>query len=104
MCPRVTVAISDCENWREKILPDTFGIRSECGYSIMKAIISTVLAQEETVGCVTSSYIDDIYSNEDDVPATSIRVHQAQFGLECKDPERLEDGTQVLGGSRDGTR
>ena len=29
-CPWVTVTITDREIWREKILPDTFGIRSEC--------------------------------------------------------------------------
>ena len=44
-----------------------------------------------------SAYIDDIYINEDVMPVTHVREHLARFGLECKDPERLEDGTRVLG-------
>ena len=58
----------------------------------MKAIISAVLLQEEAVSCTASAYIDDIYVNEDVVPATHVREHLAQFGLKCKDPELLEDG------------
>lgn len=42
---------------------------------------------------MASSYIDDIYVNED-VPR--VREHLAQFGVKCKDPEQLEDGTWVL--------
>ena len=57
----------------------------------MKAIISTVLSQEEAVGSAASAYIDIIYVNEDVVPATHVREHLAQFGLKCKNPERLED-------------
>ena len=63
---------------------------------IMKAIVSTVLSQDEAVGHTASAYINDIYVNEDVMPATHIREHLARFGLECKDPERLEDGAQVL--------
>ena len=54
---------------------------------LMKAIISAVLLQEEAVGRTVSAYIDDIYVNEDVVPAIHIREHLAQFGLKCKDPE-----------------
>ena len=64
---------------------------------IIKAIISLVLAQDETVSCAASAYIDDIFINEDVAPATRFREHLAQFGLESKDPERLENSTQVLG-------
>ena len=31
------------------------------------------------------------------MPATRVREHLARFGLECKDPERFEDGARVLG-------
>ena len=31
------------------------------------------------------------------MPTTRIREHLGRFGLGCKDPERLEDGTRVLG-------
>ena len=59
---------------------------------IMKAINSTVLAQDVTVSQAASAYIDDIFINEDVAPTTRIREHLAQFGLECKDPEWLENG------------
>ena len=64
---------------------------------VVKAIVSAVLLQEEAVGHTASAYIDDIYVNEDVMPATRVREHLARFGLECKDPERLEDGARVLG-------
>ena len=64
---------------------------------IMKAIVSAVLSQEEAVDHAASAYIDDIYVNEDVMPATRVREQLARFGLECKDPERLEDGARVLG-------
>ena len=64
---------------------------------IMKAIVSAVLSQEEAVGHAASAYINDIYVNEDVMPTTHVREHLARFGLEYKDPEWFEDGTQVLG-------
>ena len=64
---------------------------------IIKAIASAVLSQEEAVGHAASAYIDDIYVNEDVMPAIHVREHLARFGLECKDQERLEDGVRVLG-------
>ena len=63
---------------------------------IMKAIVSTVLSQEEAVGCSTSGYINDIYVNEDVVLVSHVRKDLAQFGLNCKDLEQLEDGARVL--------
>ena len=63
---------------------------------IMKAIVSGVLSQEDAVSHAASAYID-IYVNEDVRPTTRIREHLARFRLECKDPERLEDGARVLG-------
>ena len=62
----------------------------------MKAIVSIVLLQEEAVGHAASAYIDDIYVNEDVMPATCVREYLARFGLECKDPEWLEAGARVL--------
>ena len=64
---------------------------------IMKAIVSAVLSQKEAVGHAASAYIDNIYVNEDVMPATRLREHLARFGLENKDTERLEDGVRVLG-------
>ena len=64
---------------------------------IMKAIINPVLSQEEKVKEGISVYLDDIYVNEDIVSSLHIKVKLAQFGLICMDPERLKDGTCVLG-------
>ena len=50
----------------------------------------------KAMGYMASAYIDDIYANEDVMPTTRVREHLARFGLECKDPERLEDGPRVL--------
>ena len=63
----------------------------------MKAAVSAVLSQKEAVGCAVSAYIDDIYVDEDVVPATHVREDLVQFGLKCKDMEWLEDGTRLLG-------
>ena len=64
---------------------------------IMKAIIDAVLSQEEKVKDGISAYIDDIYVNEDSVSSLHVKAKLAQFGLICKDLERLEDGARVLG-------
>ena len=64
---------------------------------IMKTIDNAVLSQQETIKEGTSAYLDDIYMNEDVVSSSRVRSQLAKFGLICKDPERLEDGTRVLG-------
>ena len=67
-----TLDKSDCKDRWEKILSDPFGFWLKCGPLIMKAIISAVLSQEEAMGRTVSAYINDIYVNEDVVPATLI--------------------------------
>ena len=64
---------------------------------IMKEIINAVLSQEEKVKEGAYAYLDDIYVNEDIVSSLHVKAKLAQFGLICKDPERLEDGARVLG-------
>ena len=56
-----------------------------------------MLSQEEAMGCTSFAYVNDIYINEDVLPVTCVTEHLAQFGLKCKDLERLEDSTWVLG-------
>ena len=58
---------------------------------IMKAIIGTVLSEEEKVKEGAFAYFDDIYGNKDIVSPLHIRNKMAQFGSICKDPEQLED-------------
>ena len=64
---------------------------------VMKTIVNTVLKQEGEIDKATSAYIDDIYVNESISSASRVRAKMAEFGLSCKDPERLEDGARVLG-------
>ena len=64
---------------------------------IMKTIVSAVLTQEETVEKAMSAYLDDIYINEDVSPALHIQAKLAHFGLDCKDPEWLEDRAHIVG-------
>ena len=56
-----------------------------------------MLSQEEKVKKETSAYFDDIYVNEDIMSSLHLKAKLAQFGLICKDPERLEDRARVLG-------
>ena len=64
---------------------------------IMKAIINALLSHEEKVKDGISVHRDDIYANEDIVSSLHVNSKLAQFGLICKEPERLEDRTRVLG-------
>ena len=83
-CARVCLACKS-ENGRSNVAP-----------IIMRSIINMVMAQDETIQGATSSYIDDIFFNESACTVLNVRDHLLQFGLTCKDPERLRDGTRVL--------
>ena len=65
--------------------------------SVMKAVLTTVLKQDETVDRATSAYLDDIMVNEDIASVASVESHLLQFGLECNPAERVADGARVLG-------
>ena len=73
------------------------GFRLNVAPMIMKTIVSTVLAQEERMMKATSSYIDDIYVNEEVISVDKVKVKLESFGLTCKDPECLKYGAKVLG-------
>ena len=62
---------------------------------IMKTIVNAVLSQQETIKEGTLAYLDT-YVNKD-VSSSRVRSQLAEFGLICKDPERLDDGARVLG-------
>ena len=64
---------------------------------IMKAVLTAALNQDPVISAGTSSYIDDVYVNEDVVSADAVREHLERFGLSSKAPERLIDGARVLG-------
>ena len=65
--------------------------------SVMKYVLTAVLAQDETVDRATSSYLDDIFVNEEVVPVQCVENHLLRYGLECKPAERVADGARVLG-------
>ena len=65
--------------------------------SVMKSVLTAVLTQDETVDRATTSYLDDIFVNEDVISAQFIDKHLSLYGLECKPAERVADGARVLG-------
>ena len=65
--------------------------------SVMKSVLTAVLAQDETVDRATSSYLDGIFVNEDVVSVQYVENHLLRYGLECKPAERVADGARVLG-------
>lgn len=64
---------------------------------VMKAVLKSVLSQDPDVEMGTSAYIDDILVNEDVVKAGHVVEHLKSYGLLSKSPERVTDGTRVLG-------
>ena len=64
---------------------------------LMKAIVNRVLSLDPSVREATSSFVDDILVREDLVSAERVRAHLAKFGLLTKEPERVSDGTRLLG-------
>ena len=65
--------------------------------SITQAIMETVLSNNVTVQQAMSAYIDNIFINNSGTPAEWVKQHFLRFGLESKDPERLEDSARVFG-------
>lgn len=95
-CSEGAVALTNCHGEGSKILPYLcFGLN--VAPLIMKAIIDAVLSQDEAIANVTSAYIDNIYVNESLIPVARVRDLLSKYGLVCKEPTRLEDGTKVLG-------
>ena len=73
------------------------GLGLNIGPSVMKAVLGTVLAADSDVKKGTSSYVDDILVNEDDVSAARVRDHLSRHGLVAKEPQRVSDGARLLG-------
>ena len=65
--------------------------------SVMKSVLNAVLTQDETVDRATSSYLDDIFVNEDVVSVQCVENHLLRYGLECKPAGHVADGARVLG-------
>ena len=70
---------------------------------VMTKIVEYILADNSTIRNAASSYIDDIFVNEDRVPVQSVVEHLEKFGLVTKPAEVLGDqeSVRVLGLSVD---
>lgn len=64
---------------------------------IMKAVVGAVLSQRPEMGQAVLPYVDDLCVNEDMVSADDVVAHFANFGLECKPPQRATEGARFLG-------
>ena len=64
--------------------------------SIMQTIVDAILMKNKSIQRATSAYIDYVYVYESIVPAACVKEHLCSFGLLSKEPERLQDGVQVL--------
>ena len=78
-----------------------FGLAS--APKIMTKIVSCVLQENEKIEQGVSSYIDDLYVNEEIVPIETVVDHLKKWGLKSKPPERLgsSESVRVLGLSVD---
>uniref|UniRef100_A0A5S6QHX4 Integrase catalytic domain-containing protein n=1 Tax=Trichuris muris TaxID=70415 RepID=A0A5S6QHX4_TRIMR len=65
--------------------------------TIMKAVVDRVLSLVPNISKGTSAYLDDILVDETVVSAHAVKRHLAQYGLECKSPEKVSNGARVLG-------
>ena len=68
------------------------GFGLSCAPRIMTAILGKVLSLDDRVRRATDHYIDDIVVQESIVSAEEVRKHLARYGLESKEPERLDGG------------
>ena len=56
-----------------------------------------MLEQDELMKRATSSYVDDVYVNEDMLPVDEVRGRLESFNLSNKDHTKSRDGAVVLG-------
>ena len=65
--------------------------------AVMKTVLAAVLDKDDEIAAAASPYVDDIYVDVSLVPVQRVRDHLLRYGLTCKPPERVADGTRVLG-------
>ena len=64
--------------------------------SIMRFIVEATLSKDDANLQVTTSYIDNVFINENIASATRVRQHLSNFGVTSKELERLQNGARVL--------
>ena len=72
------------------------GFRLNSTPKIMNVILQ-VLSLDGKISNDTDNYLDDILVNEDVVWADKVAAHLANYGLRCKEAEKVADGTKLLG-------
>ena len=60
----------------------------------MKKVVQAVLSQGADVERATIPYVDDLCVDENIVTADRAVEHFSRYGLECKPPERVQNGTR----------
>ena len=65
--------------------------------SIMQTIVDAILTKNKRIQQATSANIDDVYVDENIVPAVRVKEHLYSFGLLSMELEKLQDGARVLG-------
>ena len=63
----------------------------------MQTIVDAILKKDKRIQQATSDYIDDVYVDENIVPAVRVKEHLYSFGPLSKEPERVQDDSRVLG-------
>ena len=65
---------------------------------IIKSVVSAIVEQDDKMKKATSTYLDDIFVDENVVNMEYIRKHFSKYGLKSKDGERINgSGARVLG-------
>ena len=65
---------------------------------IMKSVVSAIVEQDDKMKKATSTYLDDIFVDDNVVNMEYIRKHFSKYGLKSKDGERIDgSGAGVLG-------
>ena len=80
-----------------KILPDPHGVWSQYGTVHHADNCWCYLDEGHAHTAGNICLIDDVHVDESIVPAACVKEHLYSFGLLSKEPERLQDGTWVLG-------
>ena len=68
------------------------GFGLSCAPRIMTSILGKVLSLDDRVRRATDHYIDDIVVQESIADAETVQKHLAKYGLETKEPKRLDGG------------
>ena len=70
--------------------------------SVMKTVLETIAKQDKKVQEAVSFYLDDVLVNEEVLTAEAVAAHLGAYGLDCKPPVRVKEGSRVLGLRVDG--